>query len=158
MFGSFKVDLITVGSLKQKELRNMSLEYEKRLSSFIKLNIIELKDESNKLSETEVLKKESLLIEKVLDKNSYIILLDINQTQLDSVEFSNKIEHIITYENSKITFIIGGSYGVDNIIKQQCNYRLSFSKMTFPHQLFRIMFLEQLYRSMSIKNNSPYHK
>lgn len=158
MNGKLIIDFIVVGSLKERAMRDLSDEYLKRLTKYAKVTVKELKDESNQQTEDQVLKKEAEKIEKALDPNSYVIIMDINQKQLDSVEFANKLQDIATYENSKITFIIGGSLGLDPSIKAKANYRLSFSKMTFPHQLFRIMLLEQIYRAFRINNNAPYHK
>ncbi len=158
MQGKIIIDLIVLGNLKEKAMKELVSEYEKRLSKYSKLNIIELKDESNNLNEVEVLKKEASKILKVLDKNSHIIILDIDKKQYSSEEFSDKLVQISTYQNSKITFLIGGSYGIDNEIKKLANESLSFSKMTFPHQLFRVMFLEQLYRAFTIIAGTKYHK
>lgn len=153
-----QIDLIVVGKLKEKSMRLMCDEYVKRLGSYCKLNIIELKDESNNLDSKSVLKKEAEQINKVLDENSYIIVMDIDGSHITSEQFSEKINEITTYENSKITFIIGGSLGVSESIKEKANYKLSFSKLTFPHQLFRVMLLEQIYRQFKIAKNEPYHK
>lgn len=153
-----QIDLIVVGKLKEKSMRSMCDEYTKRLSSYCKLNIIELKDESNSLDSKSVLKKEAEQINKVLDENSYIIVMDIDGNHITSEQFSKKINEITTYENSKITFIIGGSLGISESIKAKAKYKLSFSKLTFPHQLFRVMLLEQIYRQFKIAKNEPYHK
>ncbi len=151
-----QIDLIVIGKLKEKSMRDMCSEYQKRLSSYCNLKIIELKDESG--DSNIVLKREGEAIKKVLDEKSYIIVLDIDGKQLTSEQLSSKIEDVTTYENSKITFLIGGSHGVCEDIKQKSNFRLSFSKMTFPHQLFRVMLLEQIYRQFKIAKNEPYHK
>ncbi len=158
MNGKIIVDLICLGSLKEKSMREMVAEYDKRLSKYSKLKIVELKDESNNLNEAEVLKKEADKILKVLDKNSHIIVLDIDKKQYSSEEFATKLNDISTYSSSKITFIIGGSYGLSQEIKSIANESMSFSKMTFPHQLFRVMFLEQLYRAFTINAGTKYHK
>ncbi len=153
-----QIDLIVVGKLKEKSMQQMCNEYIKRLGSYCKLNVIELKDESNNLDESLVITREALAIEKVLDEKSYIIIMDIDGKQMTSEQFSAKIDEITTYENSKITFVIGGSLGIDPSIKAKANLRMSFSKMTFPHQLFRVMLLEQIYRQFRIARNEPYHK
>ncbi len=153
-----QIDLIVVGKLKEKSMQQMCNEYIKRLGSYCKLNVIELKDESNNLEESLVITREALAIEKVLDEKSYIIIMDIDGKQMTSEQFSTKIDEITTYENSKITFVIGGSLGIDPSIKAKANLRMSFSKMTFPHQLFRVMLLEQIYRQFRIARNEPYHK
>lgn len=153
-----QIDLIVVGKLKEKSMQQMCDEYIKRLGSYCKLNVIELKDESNNLDEKLVMAREAQAIDKVLDPKSYIIIMDIDGKQMDSEAFSRKIDEITTYESSKITFIIGGSLGIDPKLKAQANMRMSFSKMTFPHQLFRVMLLEQIYRQFRIIKNEPYHK
>ncbi len=152
------IDLIVVGNLKEKPMKMLCDEYLKRLQAYSKVSVIELKDESNNQDEKTVLNREAERIKKVLDLKSYIIVMDINQKQFTSDEFASKMETIATYHASKITFIIGGSLGVDQEIKQLANERVSFSKMTFPHQLFRVMLLEQIYRGFRINNNAPYHK
>lgn len=153
-----QIDLIVVGKLKEQSMVAMCNEYIKRLGTYCKLNIIELKDESTKLDEKIVLEKEAKQIMDNLDLKSYIIVLDIDGKQISSEQFSAKIDEITTYENSKITFIIGGSLGIDKSVKNLSNLRLSFSKMTFPHQLFRVMLLEQIYRQFRIAKGEPYHK
>lgn len=153
-----QIDLIVVGKLKEQSMVSMCNEYIKRLGTYCKLNIIELKDESTKLDEKIVLEKEAKQIMDNLDLKSYIIVLDIDGKQISSEQFSAKIDEITTYENSKITFIIGGSLGIDKSVKNLSNLRLSFSKMTFPHQLFRVMLLEQIYRQFRIAKGEPYHK
>ncbi len=153
-----QIDLIVVGKLKEKSMQQMCNEYIKRLGSYCKLNVIELKDESNNLDESLVMTREAEAINKVLDEKSYIIIMDIDGKQMTSEAFSTKIDEITTYDNSKITFVIGGSLGIDPSIKAKANLRMSFSKMTFPHQLFRVMLLEQIYRQFRIARNEPYHK
>ena len=130
-------------------------EYQKRLSKYTKLEIVEVTDYDGDIST--ILKKESEQIQKHLNDKSYIITLEIEGNNLDSVEFSKKIDNALI-NNADITFIIGGSYGLSDEIKNKSNYKLSFSKMTFPHQLFRVMLLEQIYRSYRIINNESYHK
>lgn len=153
-----QIDLIVVGKLKEKGMQQMCNEYIKRLGSYCKLNVIELKDESNNLDESLVITREAEAINKVLDEKSYIIIMDIDGKQMTSEAFSTKIDEITTYDNSKLTFVIGGSLGIDPSIKAKANLRMSFSKMTFPHQLFRVMLLEQIYRQFRIARNEPYHK
>ncbi len=153
-----QIDLIVVGKLKEKSMQQMCNEYIKRLGSYCKLNVIELKDESNNLDQKLVMTREMEAINKVLDDKSYLIIMDIDGKQMTSEQFSTKIDEITTYENSKITFVIGGSLGIDPSLKARANLRMSFSKMTFPHQLFRVMLLEQIYRQFRIAKNEPYHK
>ncbi len=153
-----QIDIIVVGKLKEKSMQQMCNEYIKRLKAYCKLNIIEVKDEATNLNPQLVKEREAEQIEKVLDDKSYIIVMDIDGKQLDSISFSKKIDDILTYENSKITFIIGGSMGIAERIKAKSQFRMSFSQMTFPHQLFRVMLLEQIYRQFRIARNEPYHK
>lgn len=149
------ITIITVGKIKEKYLIDGINEYLKRISKYTKIKIIELEDESFDINKT--LKAEADKMIKHINKKSYIIALDINGNQMNSIDFSNLINNKINLY-SEITFIIGGSYGIDESIKKISNENLSFSKMTFPHQLFRLIFLEQLYRSFKIINNETYHK
>ena len=149
------IRIICVGKLKEKYIKDALLEYQKRLSKYTKLELIELQDYDGDIST--ILKKESEQILKYINDKSYIITLEIEGQELDSVEFSKKIDNVLI-SNSDITFIIGGSYGLSDDVKNRSNYKLSFSKMTFPHQLFRVMLLEQIYRSYRIINNESYHK
>ena len=147
--------IICIGKIKEKYLQEAIEEYQKRISKYTKLEIIELPDYNYDIKKT--IKEESDNIMKVLNKNDYNILLDINGSLLSSVELSDKINNILI-NNSNITFIIGGSFGVSDEIKNMVNYKLSFSRMTFPHQLFRVILLEQIYRSFKIINHEEYHK
>ena len=150
------IKIITVGQLKEKYLKEAVEEYKKRLSKYTNLEIIEIKDEGL-VEESKAIELEGEKINKYLDNKDYIITLEIEGKQMSSVEFSEKLERI-QMENSNIVFIIGGSYGLSNNIKDKSNLKLSFSKMTFPHQLFRVILLEQIYRSFKIMNNEKYHK
>ena len=149
------IKIICVGKIKEPFFKDAINEYQKRISKYTKIEIIELNDNSYDIKKT--LKEEYLAIEKVYNKNDYNILLDINGQEMDSVSFAKKIENVLI-NNSNITFIIGGSYGVLEELKKMVDYRLSFSKMTFPHQLFRIILLEQIYRAYKINNHEEYHK
>ena len=149
------IEIICVGKIKEKFFDQAISEYQKRLSKYTKLKITEIPDFN--LDEVSTIKKESEIIISKLDNKSYKICMDINGEQLSSVDLSKKIENTLI-TNSDITFIIGGSYGLSDEVKKICNYRLSFSKLTFPHQLFRIILLEQIYRSFKILNNETYHK
>ena len=131
-------------------------DYKKRLCKYTKLEIIEI-DNYNSSNINEILIQEKNSILKYIKDRDYIITLEIEGKQISSMEFSEKIQDIFNY-NSNITFIIGGSYGLHNEIKSKSNYKLSFSKMTFPHQLFRVILLEQIYRAFKIENNEAYHK
>lgn len=149
------IKIITVGKLKEKYFKDALDEYIKRLSKYTKIDLIEVPDEDFDIKKTLLKEKESIL--KYVSEKDYVITLEIEGKELTSIELSKKIsDTLIQY--SDITFIIGGSYGLHEDIKKISNYALSFSKMTFPHQLFRIMLLEQIYRSYKIMNNETYHK
>ena len=153
-----EINVISVGSVKEKYMQELIADYKKRISKYAKIELIELKDESNKITENVVKELEGERILSSIKDGFYVILLDIRGTMLDSVSLSKKIDEIATYNSSKIAFIIGGSFGVCEAVKKRSNYLLSFSKMTFPHQLARGMLLEQIYRSFKISNNETYHK
>ena len=154
-----KINLICVGDIKEKYLRDAIQEYSKRISRFAELKIIELKEhiaQSNSQSDIiNALKKDADEISKHM--KGYCFCLDINSKMYSSEEFSKKIEKT-SLTNSEITFIIGASNGIHDCIKSICNEKISFSKMTFPHQLMRVIFLEQIYRAFTILNNIAYHK
>lgn len=145
-----------MGKIKESFLEEAIKEYKKRISRYQQLEIVELQDEG--ISDKKVaLKKEKEKILKVLNIKDYIITLEIEGKEESSEEFAKRLDNIFI-ENSNITFIIGGSYGLDDDIKSLSNYKMSFSKMTFPHQLFRVILLEQIYRAFKIINNEEYHK
>ena len=150
------IKIVCVGKIKEKFFDNAIDEYKKRLSKYTKLDIIEVHDYKTDVSEIALLKEKELLL-KHISKKDYLICLDIDGKMMDSIELSNKINNIQIF-NSNITFIIGGSCGLHQEIKNMCDLSLSFSKLTFPHQLFRVMLLEQIYRSFKIINNETYHK
>lgn len=150
------IKIICVGKIKEKYLLDAVKEYEKRLSKYTKLNVIEVNDVDNPNIDI-VLNKEKELIQKHIEDRDYVVTLEIDGNMLSSEELANKINSIFN-TNSTITFIIGGSYGLHNDIKKRSNYKLSFSKLTFPHQLFRVNLLEQIYRVYRINNNESYHK
>ena len=155
-----KINVVVVGNLKEKYLLDACGEYIKRIARFHNISITTIDEE--KLPKTpsdadisKCLVREGAKIEKVL--KGYIVVLDVQGEIIDSVKFSKIIENSsLNYDT--ITFVIGGSYGLAENIKSQANVRLSFSKMTFPHQLFRVMLLEQIYRAFKINNNEEYHK
>ena len=149
------IKIITVGKIKEKYYTEAVNEYIKRLSKYTKINLIEVKDEDFDISKTLLKEKESIM--KYIDEKDYVITLEIEGEELDSVSLSKKLDDIQS-KNNNITFVIGGSYGLHEEIKSRSNYKLSFSKLTFPHQLFRVILLEQLYRSYKIINNETYHK
>lgn len=150
------IKIICLGKVKEKYLQDGIDEYIKRISKYTQVKIIELEDEGIK-DDKVALKKEKEKILKYLNTKDYIIALDISGKEMTSLEFADKIDKTLII-NSDITFIIGGSYGLDEEIKSLSNYRLSFSKMTFPHQLFRLILLEQIYRAYKINHNEEYHK
>ena len=149
------ITLITVGKIKEKYIKEGIDDYLKRLSKYTKIDLIEVKDEDFDISKTLLTEKNSIM--KYINGKDYIITLEIEGNELDSVSLSKKIDDTLN-NYSNITFIIGGSYGLHDDIKKISNYKLSFSKLTFPHQLFRVILLEQLYRSFKIINNESYHK
>lgn len=158
-----KITLICVGKLKEKYLVQGVDEYLKRLSRYCTVEIIELPDEktpdnaSDALEES-IKRKEGERILKVLKEDSYCIVLAIDGHMLTSEELANKIDTLGITGNSHITMIIGGSLGLSEDVNRRADYRLSFSKMTFPHQLMRMILLEQIYRAYRIIHNQPYHK
>ena len=150
------IKIICIGKLKEKYLKAAIEEYEKRLKKYTTIQIIELQDEA--FYDVEKIKSmEGEKIEKYIHQKDYVITLEIEGTQLTSENFAEKLQNIYL-ENSNIDFIIGGSYGLSDNIKNRSNLKLSFSKMTFPHQLFRVILLEQIYRAYKINNNEKYHK
>ncbi len=149
------IKIICVGNIKEKYLKDAIKEYEKRLTKYTKLEIIEVKSlETDDINKN--LKDEANNILKHIKEKDYIISLDRFGKVFDSVELSNQLEKILIQKD--ITFIIGGSNGLDKSIKNVSNDLLSFSNLTFPHQIFRILLLEQIYRSFKILNNEQYHK
>lgn len=158
-----KINIIAVGRLKEKYLRDGCEEYLKRLTSFSKTNIIEIAEErcTDNPSPTEletVKQKEGERIIAKIPKGSYVIPMCIEGVQLSSEEFSKKIESITVSGCSEITFIIGGSFGLSDEVKALGSIKLSFGRLTLPHQLMRVVLLEQIYRAFSISSNTKYHK
>ena len=149
------IKLICVGSIKEKELTSLINEYLKRISKYTKIEIIEVPDYDYDIKET--LKKEGEQILKNVSPKDFVVTMEIEGKELTSIELSEKIRTTLI-TNSNIDFVIGGSYGLDESVKARSNYKLSFSKLTFPHQLFRLILLEQIYRSFKIINNETYHK
>lgn len=144
------IKIICIGKIKEKYLTDGINDYLKRLTKYHKVELIELKDSDIKKEKEEIL--------KVLNKDSYIISLAIEGKEYKTIELSEKIDNLLTNGKSNITFIIGGSNGIDEEIKNISNKLLSFSKLTFPHGLFRLILLEQIYRIFKIQNNETYHK
>ena len=158
-----KITVITVGKIKEKYLKDAIAEYSKRLGKYCKLEIIEVADEKTPDNASEVVEaairsKEAERILKYVKDDAFVITLEINGKQLSSEELADKIDKLGVQGTSHIIFIIGGSIGLGQEVLQKSNYALSFSKMTFPHQLMRVILLEQIYRSYRIINHEPYHK
>ncbi len=158
-----KITILCVGKVKEKFYRDAIEEFSKRLSRYCKLEIIEVSDEKTQeqASETEIRlikDKEGERILKNIKEDSYVICLCIDGKQLDSVALSEKVDALTVGGISHICFVIGGSLGLSDAVIKRGDYHLSFSKMTFPHQLMRVILLEQVYRAFRILNNEPYHK
>lgn len=158
-----KISVLCVGKIKEKYFTAGIAEYEKRLSRYCKLEIIEVADEKTlyQASENEekmIKAKEGERLSKYIKDDSYVIALAIEGKQLDSVEFSKKIEQLGINGVSHIVFLIGGSLGLDQDLLKRADMKLSFSKMTFPHQMMRMVLLEQVYRGYRIMKGEPYHK
>lgn len=158
-----KITILAVGKIKEKFYRQAIEEFEKRLSRYCKLEIVEVADEKtpDHASEAEELlikEKEGQRLLKHVRDDAWICALAINGKMLDSVELSEKIESLGVSGTSHIIFVIGGSLGLAEQVLKRADYLLSFSKMTFPHQLMRVILLEQIYRSYRILSKQPYHK
>lgn len=158
-----KITILCVGKIKEKFYRDAIAEYSKRLGRYCKLEIIEVADEktpegASALLETQIKEKEGERMEKYLRDGAFVCALAIDGKQLDSVELSEKLEKLGTGGTSHIIFVIGGSLGMSDALLKRADLKLSFSKMTFPHQLMRVILLEQIYRAYRIMNHEPYHK
>ncbi len=158
-----KITIITVGKIKEKYLRDAIAEYSKRLSKYCKMEIIEVADEktpenaSETMNET-IKSREAERILKYLKDDAYVMTLEIQGKQMTSEELAEKIEKLGIQGTSHLIFVIGGSLGLGKKVLERSDYALSFSKMTFPHQLMRVILLEQIYRSYRIIKKEPYHK
>ncbi len=158
-----QIDIICVGKVKEQYLRDAIAEYSKRLGRYCKLNILEVADEktpehASEGVERQIRAKEGGRIAKHIRPDAYVIALAIDGQQVTSEGFARKIDQLGIQGVSHIQFVIGGSIGMDDAILRQANYKLSFSKMTFPHQLMRVILLEQVYRAYKINAHEPYHK
>lgn len=158
-----KITLITVGKIKEKYLKDAIAEYSKRLSKYCKLEIVEVADEktpeqASAVVEDGIREKEGERILKYIKEDAYVITLEIGGKMLTSEELAKEIDTLGIQGKSHIIFIIGGSIGLGKNVLKRSNYALSFSKMTFPHQLMRVILLEQIYRSYRIIHKEPYHK
>lgn len=158
-----KITVITVGKLKERFFREAAAEYEKRLGRYCRLEIRETADEKTPdgASETErelILKKEGARVAKLLPDDGYVVTLEIEGRRFTSEAFAGEIERLGISGIGHIVFVIGGSLGLHNSIKKRADLAVSFSDMTFPHQLMRVVLLEQIYRAFRIINREPYHK
>ena len=158
-----KITIVTVGKIKEKYLKDAIAEYSKRLSKYCKLEIIEVADEktpdnASAVVEEQIRSKEAERILKYIKEDAYVITLEIHGKQLTSEELADKIERLGVQGTSHIMLIIGGSIGLGEEVLKRSDFALSFSKMTFPHQLMRVILLEQIYRSYRIISGEPYHK
>lgn len=158
------IKLICIGKIKEKSLKDMISEYTKRLSKYSKLEIIEIEDEKVPINYSDIQKEKILELEgnKICEKiqkigKCYSILLDVNSKEFTSEELAKKINDISTYNSSTLVFIIGGTLGTSDKVKKIVDERISFSKLTFPHQLIRLFLLEQIFRVFKINNNETYH-
>jgi len=158
-----KISIISVGKIKEKYLKDGIAEYSKRLGRYCKLDMIEVADEKtpdgvSDVVENQIKNLEGERILKHIKEDDFVIALAINGKMLDSVELSNQIEMLGVRGVSHIVFVIGGSLGLSDNVLKRADYKLSFSKMTFPHQLMRMILLEQIYRAYRIMKGEPYHK
>ena len=158
-----KITILTVGKIKEDFYRKAIAEYSKRLSRYCKLEIIEVTDEktpdsASAVVEEQIKDKEGERLLKYIREDAYVIALAIEGKMLESIELSKNIEQLGIMGKSHIIFVIGGSLGLSDRILKRADYKLSFSKMTFPHQLMRVILLEQIYRSYRIICKEPYHK
>lgn len=158
-----KITILAVGKIKEAFYRDAVAEFQKRLSRYVKLEIIETADEktpedASELENSRILALEGGRLQKYIRKDAYVIVLAMDGKMLDSVELSEKIRQLGVNGASHIVFVIGGSLGLSDAVQKRADLRLSFSKMTFPHQLMRVILLEQIYRSYRIMNHEPYHK
>ena len=159
------IKIMCVGKIREKSLKELLDEYEKRISKYAKLEIIELDDDkipqnaSPAIEEQVKTSESNKLMEKIKKfQNANVILLDLKGKQYSSEEFAEKIDNIQTYSSSTIIFVIGGSLGMSQELLNLSNDKICFSKMTFPHQLIRVFLLEQIFRAFKILNNETYHK
>lgn len=158
-----KITIVCVGKIKEKFYRDALAEYTKRLSRYCSLSITEVADEKTKEQASDVecaiiKDREGERILKSIREDGYVITLAIDGKNLDSVELSKTIENLALTGKSNLYFVIGGSLGLSDEVMKRADYKLSFSRMTFPHQLMRVILLEQIYRSYRIINHEPYHK
>lgn len=160
---AMRITILAVGKIKEKFFRDAIAEYEKRLSRYCKLEIIEVADEktpdnASAAEEEQIKLKEAERILNRINSDAYVITLEILGKEFDSVSFSNMLQKIGVSGRSQIVFIIGGSLGLHESVSKKADTKVSFSPMTFPHQLMRVILCEQIYRGFRIMNHEPYHK
>ena len=155
-----KIKIICVGKIKETYLNSGISEYLKRLSGYCNVEIIEVKDEkiSNNTSDEKIKEIESTRILEKIDDKDYVILLDLKGKQLSSVELASKMDSLISQGVGNYAFVVGGSLGVSETLQKKANFLISFSRLTFTHQMVRLLLLEQIYRTFKINNNETYHK
>lgn len=158
-----KITIIAVGKVKEKFYRDALAEYGKRLGKYCRLEVVEVEDEktpdkAGEALELQIKEKEAQRILKYVKEDAYLITLEIEGRKMDSVSFAKKLEKLATYGTSHIQFVIGGSLGLHDMVSAQADEKISFSDMTFPHQLMRILLEEQIYRGYRIICGEPYHK
>ena len=158
-----KIRIICIGKLKEKYWTSAAAEYSKRISGYANIEIVELKESKlpsnpSEADENSVLIREGQNILSKIKDNDHVIAMEVEGEQLDSVELAKKIQHAFDTKSSTIDFVVGGSLGLSDEVKKRADYGLSFSKLTFPHQMARIMLLEQIYRAFKINSGETYHK
>lgn len=158
-----KITIVSVGKIKEKFYKDAIAEYEKRLSRYCKLQIVEVADEktpdkASAVEEEQIKEKEADRILSHIKEDAFVVTLEIAGKKLDSVSFANLLEQKGVHGISHIQFVIGGSLGLHQKVSQRSDYKLSFSDMTFPHQLMRVILAEQIYRAYRIISGEPYHK
>lgn len=149
--------ILCVGKIKESFIIDGIKEYLKRIDGFQKIEVVELKEYNTNVILKNIENEGKEILSKIKN-DDYVVTLEIDGKELDSISFSKTLDSLATYGNSRITFVIGGSNGLSVEVKKRSNYALSFSKMTFPHQLMRLILLEQIYRALTIINNKEYHK
>lgn len=157
------ITILAVGKVKESFYRQAVEEFKKRLSRYCRLQIVEVQDEktpdnAGDALERQIKAKEAARLQKYIKDTDYVVTLEIEGQQPDSVALADKLQRLGVDGTSSIVFVIGGSLGLHEDITKRSNYRLSFSNMTFPHQMMRVILLEQIYRSYRIINGEPYHK
>lgn len=154
-----EINVVGVGLIKEKFFKEAICEYQKRIGGFCKINVLEVKDIDYGSGDANIQKAKKLEAETLLKhKKGFCIAMEINGQEFDSKQFAKKIQSIFETKNSTITFFIGGSNGLDKSFSDSCDMKISFSNLTFPHQLMRVILLEQIYRAFTILNNKTYHK